>query len=73
MPQPTPSRPAADRNLLFGILALQMDFACPITSLVLFRNGPACPMKSSASSRTRRWPPRGSASTNPTAKSATWP
>jgi serine/threonine protein kinase/Tfp pilus assembly protein PilF len=26
MPEPTPSRPAADRNLLFGILALQMDF-----------------------------------------------
>src|SRR5262249_53607832 len=25
MPEPTPSRPA-DRNLLFGILALQMDF-----------------------------------------------
>ena len=22
----TPSRPSADRNLLFGILALQMDF-----------------------------------------------
>jgi eukaryotic-like serine/threonine-protein kinase len=26
MPDPTPPRPAADRNLLFGILALQMDF-----------------------------------------------
>src|SRR6516165_6037507 len=26
MPEPTPSRPSADRNLLFGILALQMDF-----------------------------------------------
>jgi tetratricopeptide (TPR) repeat protein len=26
MPDQTPSRPAADRNLLFGILALQMDF-----------------------------------------------
>jgi hypothetical protein len=26
MSEPTPSRPAADRNLLFGILALQMDF-----------------------------------------------
>jgi hypothetical protein len=26
MPEPAPSRPAADRNLLFGILALQMDF-----------------------------------------------
>jgi serine/threonine-protein kinase len=26
MPDPTPSRPTADRNLLFGILALQMDF-----------------------------------------------
>jgi serine/threonine-protein kinase len=26
MPDPTPSRPASDRNLLFGILALQMDF-----------------------------------------------
>src|SRR5262249_22920950 len=26
MPEPTPCRPAADRNLLFGILALQMDF-----------------------------------------------
>src|SRR5262245_957229 len=26
MPAPTPSRPASDRNLLFGILALQMDF-----------------------------------------------
>jgi hypothetical protein len=26
MPDPTPSRPSADRNLLFGILALQMDF-----------------------------------------------
>src|SRR5437016_4925562 len=26
MPDPIPSRPAADRNLLFGILALQMDF-----------------------------------------------
>jgi serine/threonine protein kinase len=26
MPEPTPSSPAADRNLLFGILALQMDF-----------------------------------------------
>src|SRR6266404_743856 len=26
MPGPTPSRPSADRNLLFGILALQMDF-----------------------------------------------
>jgi serine/threonine protein kinase/Tfp pilus assembly protein PilF len=26
MHEPTPSRPAADRNLLFGILALQMDF-----------------------------------------------
>jgi serine/threonine protein kinase/lipopolysaccharide biosynthesis regulator YciM len=26
MPEPTPSRPEADRNLLFGILALQMDF-----------------------------------------------
>src|SRR5262245_55463267 len=26
MPEPTPSRPASDRNLLFGILALQMDF-----------------------------------------------
>src|SRR5437660_11913127 len=26
MPDPTPSRPVADRNLLFGILALQMDF-----------------------------------------------
>jgi hypothetical protein len=26
MSEPTPSRPAPDRNLLFGILALQMDF-----------------------------------------------
>src|SRR5215472_6018257 len=26
MSDATPSRPAADRNLLFGILALQMDF-----------------------------------------------
>src|SRR6516162_244744 len=26
MSESTPSRPAADRNLLFGILALQMDF-----------------------------------------------
>jgi hypothetical protein len=26
MPNPSPARPAADRNLLFGILALQMDF-----------------------------------------------
>jgi serine/threonine protein kinase len=26
MPEPSPSSPAADRNLLFGILALQMDF-----------------------------------------------
>jgi WD40 repeat protein/tRNA A-37 threonylcarbamoyl transferase component Bud32 len=26
MSTPTPTRPAADRNLLFGILALQMDF-----------------------------------------------
>jgi serine/threonine protein kinase/tetratricopeptide (TPR) repeat protein len=26
MPEPTPSRPAAAHNLLFGILALQMDF-----------------------------------------------
>ena len=26
MPAPTPSRPDADRNLLFGILAVQMDF-----------------------------------------------
>jgi hypothetical protein len=26
MPEPAPSRPDADRNLLFGILALQMDF-----------------------------------------------
>src|SRR5215469_12782489 len=26
MSDPTPNRPAADRNLLFGILALQMDF-----------------------------------------------
>src|SRR5262249_53581285 len=26
MPDPTPPRPASDRNLLFGILALQMDF-----------------------------------------------
>jgi serine/threonine-protein kinase len=26
MPDSTPSRPSADRNLLFGILALQMDF-----------------------------------------------
>jgi eukaryotic-like serine/threonine-protein kinase len=26
VPEPTPSRPQADRNLLFGILALQMDF-----------------------------------------------
>jgi serine/threonine protein kinase/tetratricopeptide (TPR) repeat protein len=26
MPEPVPSRPAADRNLLFGILALQLDF-----------------------------------------------
>src|SRR5262245_44923174 len=26
MPEPTPPRPASDRNLLFGILALQMDF-----------------------------------------------
>src|SRR5437016_10843385 len=26
MVDPTPSRPSADRNLLFGILALQMDF-----------------------------------------------
>jgi hypothetical protein len=26
MSLPTPSRPTADRNLLFGILALQMDF-----------------------------------------------
>jgi serine/threonine protein kinase len=26
MPDATPSRPSADRNLLFGILALQMDF-----------------------------------------------
>jgi WD40 repeat protein/serine/threonine protein kinase len=26
MSEPTPSRPAADRNLLFGILALQLDF-----------------------------------------------
>src|SRR5436305_14329367 len=26
MSEPTPSRPASDRNLLFGILALQMDF-----------------------------------------------
>jgi hypothetical protein len=26
MPDATPSRAAADRNLLFGILALQMDF-----------------------------------------------
>src|SRR5262249_35707492 len=26
MPEPTPPHPASDRNLLFGILALQMDF-----------------------------------------------
>src|SRR5215469_5172113 len=26
MSDPTPNRPAADRNLLFGLLALQMDF-----------------------------------------------
>jgi len=26
MSDATPSRPSADRNLLFGILALQMDF-----------------------------------------------
>src|SRR6516164_7458635 len=26
MPEPTPSHSSADRNLLFGILALQMDF-----------------------------------------------
>jgi hypothetical protein len=26
MPEPSPSSPAADRNLLFGILALQVDF-----------------------------------------------
>src|SRR5262249_24994898 len=26
MPEPTPCRPASDRNLLFGILALQLDF-----------------------------------------------
>jgi hypothetical protein len=26
MAEPTPSRPSADRNLLFGLLALQMDF-----------------------------------------------
>jgi hypothetical protein len=26
MSHTTPSRPGADRNLLFGILALQMDF-----------------------------------------------
>jgi tetratricopeptide (TPR) repeat protein/tRNA A-37 threonylcarbamoyl transferase component Bud32 len=26
MPEPVPSRPSADRNLLFGILALQLDF-----------------------------------------------
>jgi hypothetical protein len=26
MPDATPSRPSTDRNLLFGILALQMDF-----------------------------------------------
>jgi hypothetical protein len=26
MPEPAPSRPEADRNLLFGILALQLDF-----------------------------------------------
>jgi hypothetical protein len=26
MPEPTPDRPASDRNLLFGILALQLDF-----------------------------------------------
>ena len=26
MPDSAPSRPASDRNLLFGILALQMDF-----------------------------------------------
>jgi hypothetical protein len=26
MTDPTPSRPASDRNLLFGILALQLDF-----------------------------------------------
>jgi hypothetical protein len=26
MPESTPSRPASDRNLLFGILALQLDF-----------------------------------------------
>ncbi len=26
MPDPTPHHPAADRNLLFGVLALQMDF-----------------------------------------------
>jgi WD40 repeat protein len=26
MPEPSPSRPLTDRNLLFGILALQMDF-----------------------------------------------
>jgi hypothetical protein len=26
MPEPTPCRPTSDRNLLFGILALQMDF-----------------------------------------------
>jgi serine/threonine-protein kinase len=26
VPDPTPARPAADRNLLFGVLALQMDF-----------------------------------------------
>src|SRR6516162_755106 len=26
MPEPTPNQAGADRNLLFGILALQMDF-----------------------------------------------
>src|SRR5262245_22133540 len=26
MPHPTPSQPTADHNLLFGILAVQMDF-----------------------------------------------
>jgi hypothetical protein len=26
MPEPTPTHPSADRNLLFGIVALQMDF-----------------------------------------------
>ncbi len=26
MPESTPGRPSADLNLLFGILALQMDF-----------------------------------------------